>query len=173
MKYRHFSIEEREAIQRGLWEKRSLRTIAKELHRSPTSIAREIRRHCPPEQLRYTPRVAHARAVRQRSFRGRKDRLKNADIRDYVITHLKRDWSPEQIAGRLPVVHPGFRISHEAIYQFIYARVSPANALVSAGNEDLRPFLKRRHRQRVNNAGRRAWKSGLIDKKQCREVTKD
>ncbi|MDP3965197.1 MAG: IS30 family transposase [bacterium] len=158
MKYRHFSVEEREAIQRGLWNKRSVRGIARELGRSPTSVLREIRRNLSPERFLYTPRLAHARAMRKRLCRGRKDRLKNSLIRDYVATHLKRSWSPEQIAGRLAVDQPGLGISHEAIYQFIYAQVSSASSLPHAGQEDLRPFLKRRHRLRVSKGGRRAWR---------------
>jgi IS30 family transposase len=33
---------------------------------------------------------------------------------------LKLKWSPELIAGRLSIDHPGLHISYEAIYQFIY-----------------------------------------------------
>ena len=44
-------------------------------------------------------------------------------IREYAIQQLKdKDYSPEQIAGTLPSVHPGYSISPEAIYQFIYAQ---------------------------------------------------
>lgn len=159
MNYQHFSIEEREKVQRGLWEKKSYRAIAKELGRSPASVSRELRRNLPPERLLYTPRLAHARALKKRKSRGRKDRLKNSVIRDYVVAHLKeRRWSPEQIAGRLSVEYPGYSISHEAVYQFIYARVSAASSLPYEGTEDLRPFLKRRHRLRVSKGGRRAWR---------------
>lgn len=158
MKYRHFSVEERERIQLLLWEKRSVRCIARELHRSPSSIAREINRNIPPLQRRYAPRLAHERALKQRKSRGRKERLKDARIRDYAIARLTQRWSPEQIAGRWSRNHPELRISHEAIYQFIYARVSSANSLPYAGKEDLRPFLRRRHKLRVNKGGRRAWR---------------
>ncbi len=157
MKYHHFSVEERETIQRFLWEKKSVRAIARQLGRSPSSVAREINRNIPPLQRRYAPWLAHERALRQRKSRGRKERLKDARIRDYVVAKLKRHWSPEQIAGRMRRDGVGC-ISHEAIYQFIYANVNPANALPYAGKEDLRPLLKRRHRQRVNNAGRRVWR---------------
>ncbi len=159
MPYRHFSVEEREYIQQGLWEKKSLRTIARALGRSPASVSREIKRNLPPRHFLYTPRLAHARALKQRRSRGRKDRLKNSFIRDYVITHLKeRRWSPEQISGRLTLQYPHFKVSPEAIYQFIYARVSPASSLIYKQREDLRPFLKRRHRLRVRKGGRRVWR---------------
>jgi IS30 family transposase len=96
MPYTHLSIEEREIIQRGLWEKRSVRSIAEGLGRSHTSIAREIQRARPPLMDRYTPRTAHTRALSFRKHRGRTKRLKNDAIRQYVSAHLKQRWSPEQ-----------------------------------------------------------------------------
>lgn len=148
MIYRHFSVEEREQIQQGLWEKESVRTIAKRLGRAPSSVTREILKNLPPEKRRYTPRVAHARALVHRTRRGREERLKNETVRAYVIHHLKMRWSPEQIAGK---IHNdlGERISHEAIYQFVYARVSKASGLLYAQAEDLRPCLRRRRKRRV------------------------
>ena len=149
MNYQHFSVKEREEIQQGLWDKKSFRAIAKELGRSPSSVSREIERNLPPERFLYTPRLAHERALAHRKRRGRKERLKDSFIRDYVTAHLKeRSWSPEQIAGRLSSDHPSFSISPEAIYQFIYANVSQASSSSYMGHEDLRLFLKRRHRLR-------------------------
>lgn len=95
MKYRHFTIEEREFIQRSLWEKRSLQSIAVELGRSPASVSREIRRNLPAERFLYTSRVAHERALKKRKSRGRAERFKNAEVREYAISHLKKRWSPE------------------------------------------------------------------------------
>lgn len=158
MKYQHFSVEEREKIQQGLWEKKSYREIARDLGRSPASVSREVRRVLPAETRRYSPRLAHEQALQSRKRRGREEHLKNAFIREYVVRHLKRRWSPEQIAGRLSIDHPGFQISHEAIYQFIYAGVSSANSLPYARKEDLRVFLKRRHRLRTHHGMRHAWR---------------
>lgn len=145
MPYRHLSIEEREFIQRALWEKRSIRSIAEELGRSHTSIARELRRPQPRLKVRYTPRVAHARALAARKRRGRGNRLKNDTIRAYVIMNLKERWSPEQIAGRIEM-DCGETISHEAIYQYIYACIKNGNP--SKGTLDLRIYLRRRRKRR-------------------------
>jgi IS30 family transposase len=41
-------------------------------------------------------------------------------VQQYVERHLKLGWSPEQIAGRLPIDYPGKRVSYETIYQFIF-----------------------------------------------------
>lgn len=155
MTYQHFTVEERETIQLGLWQKESIRSITKRLGRSPSSVSREIARHLPKQKRRYTPRVAHERALQRRGSRGRTKRLKNDRIRQYVVSHLKRRWSPEQIAGRIQ--HDlGETISHEAIYQFIYAQVyRQGHGYVRPGGEDLRPYLRRRRKRRVARGSRR------------------
>ena len=122
MRYKHFSIEEREALQLMWWERRSVRKIASVLGRSPSSISRELRRNFPEERKVYVPRLAHKRALKKRKSRGRTERLKSEEIRSYVVTHLKHRWSPEQIAGRVKT-DLNQNISHEAIYQFIYAQI--------------------------------------------------
>jgi IS30 family transposase len=114
----HVTIEEREAIQKGLWEKKSVRQIARELGRPHSTISKEIRRNLPPERRVYTPRLANERALQKRSSRGREARLKSPTLRAYVVEHLKLGWSPEQIAHTAPAP-----LSHEAIYQYIYAQI--------------------------------------------------
>jgi IS30 family transposase len=144
MKFKHFLIEEREKLQLMHWERRSIRKMAEELGRSPSSVSRELRRNFPPEFHRYTPRLAHERALIKRKCRGRKDRLKNKEMRLYVVEHLKMRWSPEQISGRMKKENIG-NISHEAIYQFIYAHISYGKPKIG---EDLRPYLRRARKLR-------------------------
>ncbi len=156
MSYTHFSIVEREILQDGLWVKRSIRSIAEELGRSPSSVSREILRNNPKARLRYTPRLAEERARAHRRHRGRKDRLKNQTIRQYVHSKLKEGFSPEQIAGRLCIDHPKEHISHEAIYQYIYAQVHRGGrGDIRPGHSDLRPYLKRRHKARAKQGFRK------------------
>lgn len=155
MQYKHFSIEEREVIQLMWWERRSVRSIAEALNRSPSSVSREMRRNFPKEHKRYTPRIAHNRALAKRKCRGRKDRLKNKTIREYVVSHLKLRWSPEQISGRMKRDDIG-NISPEAIYQYIYAQVHRNGwGLVRRGHEDLRSYLRRRKKRRTHKGSRR------------------
>lgn len=160
MQYRQISVEEREKIQLGLWEKRSIRDIARELGRNPSTISREIGRHVPASRRQYTPRVAQERTEKNRTSRGRKDRLKNDTVRTYVIDKLKEGYSPEQIAGRLQVDHPGQSISHEAVYRFVYAQIHKNGyGTVKPGCEDLRMHLKRRHRRRIPKGTRTCQKA--------------
>jgi IS30 family transposase len=77
-------------------------------------------------------------------------------IRKYVKDKLKIGWSPEQIAGRLPLDHPRQRISHEAIYQFIYQQFyRHGYGVLKKDGEDLRIYLKRRHKRRLPKGARR------------------
>lgn len=170
MHYKHFTIEEREKIQEMFWQKKSIRAIARQLKRSPSSVSREIKRNLPKKQLRYTPRLAQARALTKRSCRGREKRLKNDAIRSYVVAHLKQGWSPEQTAGRLPVERPGASISHEAIYQYIYNQFhrSGYGGLKKDG-EDLRGYLKRRHKRRIPKGARRCQRVKKPDRPSIEE----
>lgn len=161
MTYQHFSVEEREKIQEMLWQNASIRHIATAIGRSPSSVSREIARNKPPERNQYTPRVAHERALRYRGHRGKRRIETNPLLRTYVVSHLKCGWSPEQIAATSKQA-TGTRISHEAIYQYIYAQVHRKGyGCVKPGCEDLRPYLARRRKRRMRKGLRRSYR---IDK---------
>ena len=158
MNYIQFSVQEREQIQLGLWEKKSIRTIATSIGRHHTSVSREIKRNLPDILHRYTPRLADVKAHNKRSLRGRLQRLKNQTIRDYVIKELKKRTSPEQIAGRIRG-DLGQSISHEAVYQFIYAQVHRNGfGLLKPGREDFRSFLRRKKKRRTKQGMRNCQK---------------
>jgi IS30 family transposase len=161
MKYKHLTIEDREKIQELLWQKKSPGHIATMIGRHRSTVLREIERNKPPEKNRYTPRLAEERAHEYRTHRGRKDRLKNETVRTYIVSHLKIGWSPEQIAGRMKKDKIG-SISHEAIYQFIYAQVHrDGRGYLRPGHEDLRMFLRRKKKRRTHTGMRRShriWK---------------
>jgi transposase, IS30 family len=176
MKYKHLSIEEREKIQELLWQKTSIRDIAKVIGRSPSSITRELKRNKPLLFNRYTPRIANEKALEKRKQRGRKDRLKTKEVREYVITHLKLRWSPEQISGRIKI-ELGEDISHEAIYQYIYNQIHRDGYGYTKPNyEDLRIYLKRRHKRRIIKGmrkGQRIFKhKGISIEERPKEVEK-
>lgn len=161
MRYNHFTIEEREIVQEMLWQKASIRTIARALNRSPSSVSRELKKNTPLRHDRYTPRLAHGRALLHRARRGREERLKNETLREYVASHLKLGWSPEQIAATSKNA-AGTSISHEAIYQYVYHQVyRNGHGYVKPGREDLRPYLAYRRKRRIRKGLRKTYR---IDK---------
>lgn len=165
MNYKHLSILEREKLQELLWQKKSIRYIAQELGRSPSSISRELRRNYPEARKQYTPRLAHEKALTKRTQRGRGERLKNDTIRDYVVSHLKLGWSPEQIAGMIKKEGLG-SIYHEAIYQYIYHQIyRDGYGYVKPDKEDLRPYLRQKKKCRTHHGLRKTTKLERISGK--------
>ncbi len=156
MQYKHLTIEEREKIQELLWQQSSICSIAMALSRSPSSISREINKNLDSiGRRRYLPRAAHERALIKRKSRGRTERLKNEQIRDYVVKKLKRRWSPEQISGRMKK-DIGEHVSHEAIYQYIYAQIHRNGCgELKPGREDLRLCLRYKRKRRMPKGTRR------------------
>ena len=143
-------MEERVKIQYGLWQKKSLRTIAKELGRSPATLSRELRRNKGFDALKrrhYHPLKAQELAKGRIIGRGRMLRLKSPFVRQYAHAKLREGWSPEQIAGRLSLDYPIYRVSHEAIYQYIYSQYHREGYGTCIGI-DLRAWLRRRHKVR-------------------------
>ena len=115
------SLAEREEISRGLAAGKSLRQIARDLKRAPSSISREVKRNKGARHYRAVD--ADDRAWR-RAKRRRPCRLAEIEeLRAFVAGKLADDWSPEQIAGHLAKHHPvgsHMRISHETIYKSLF-----------------------------------------------------
>jgi IS30 family transposase len=117
----------------GQWKKEKVanKECARRLGRDIRTVQRELQRNNirvttgrNDWEIIYEPK--HAQYVaNQRKYKAydAKVPLKNKWVYSYVMDHLKDGWSPEQIAGRLRLEHPGKRkwhICHETIYQFIY-----------------------------------------------------
>src|SRR5215472_19353696 len=114
-------LEEREEISRGIAACWSIRHIAREIGRSPSTISREIRRNgC---RLAYRASRADRRAWDQ-ALRPKPCRLAlHRELRWRVAQKLALQWSPEQISGWLKQEFPtdqDMQISHEAIYRSLF-----------------------------------------------------
>ena len=119
------TLSEREEISRGLRAQMSLRAIARELWRAPSTISREVRRN----GGRSNYRAARSdQAAWERARRPKHCKLScHPALCQRVSVKLERKWSPQQIAGWLKREHPDdetARVSHETIYRslFIQAR---------------------------------------------------
>ena len=118
---RSLSLAEREEISRGIAEGRSVRSIARLLGRSASTVSREIVRN--GGAGRYRAEAADKRAWK-RALRPKLCRLAiYGQLRQAVARKLERSWSPEQIAGWLKRAYPtneARRVSHETIYRSLY-----------------------------------------------------
>ncbi|MGW0837339.1 IS30 family transposase [Streptomyces prunicolor] len=127
---RYLREEDRVHIADRLREKASVRTIAAELGRSPSTISREIRRNGialrqDASRWAYRPHAAHRRAE-QRRPRPKPGKIgQNIELRDYIQDHLALRWSPEQICHALRTRFPDrpeMHVVHETIYQALYVQ---------------------------------------------------
>lgn len=122
--YQRLSSEDREEISRGLVIELSIRDIARNLARAPSTISREVHKG---RANRYTYRAhkAQKRALRNAKYRreGKCKLMAAPELWEYVHAKLRLKWSPEQIAQALKKEYPVnevMRISHEAIYNYLY-----------------------------------------------------
>ena len=115
--------DEREEISRGLAVGHSLRALARQLGRAPSTLSREVARHGGRE--RYRARTADA-AAWHAARRPKRCRLAlHAPLRWQVTRLLRRRWSPEQIAGWLKQTYPdtpNLHVSHETIYRTLFVQ---------------------------------------------------
>jgi len=120
---RHLSLDEREEISRGLAERKSLRSIASQLGRSPSTVCREVQRNGGRSHYRATS--ADRRAWAEGSRPKPAKLAVNTELRRIVEGRLARRWGPRLISQWLAVEHPGrpeLRVSHETIYQSLYVQ---------------------------------------------------
>ncbi len=100
----------------------SIRTIAAELGRSPSTVSRELKRNTISTRG-YLPHTAHRLSVARRARPREPKLLANNALRAYVQAKLTKKWSPQQISNRLVRDFPTtaeMRVSTETIYQAIY-----------------------------------------------------
>lgn len=121
----HLTLQEREQISRGLAKSMSLRSIARDLGRSPSTISREVSKN--QGVIKYRAVIADELAW-ERSRRPKSCLLASRPtLCQIVASKLEMKWSPEQISGWLKHEfpdQPDMQISHETIYRslFIQAR---------------------------------------------------
>ena len=120
---RVLSLSEREEISRGIVAEQSIRSIASALGRSASTVSREIQRNGGYDDYRAS--IADEEAW-NRARRPKRCRLaRDPRLRRAVARKLRRNWSPEQIAGWLKRAHPGdesYHVSHETIYRSLFVQ---------------------------------------------------
>ena len=82
-----------------------------------STVYREVNRNRSPYTGQYRPVCAQRMAERRKS-RFQKPRKLTPEVRATVIRYLKKDWSPQQITGRLKALGK-VDVCHETIYAMI------------------------------------------------------
>lgn len=125
MDYTHLTLEERYQIFALKRAGHSQAAIAGIIERSPSTVSRELRRNL--GQRGYRAAQAHRMACRRALTARRRHRITARQWRG-VAALIRQDWSPAQIADRAQF-EDTLAISHESIYQFIYAEKAQGGEL--------------------------------------------
>ena len=122
-RYKQLQAEERMTLSSLHQQGWSLRAMGRLMGRSPSTLCRELRRNSSAGG--YTSSSAHQTCLKRRLDAQPLPKL-HADgaLWQTVCTLLSWCWSPQQIASTLRRMHPdepAWHISHETIYDTIYA----------------------------------------------------
>lgn len=151
------TLAEREEISRAVVAGDSIRWIATSLGRAPSTISREIKRNggwgC--YRASQADQAAWDRARRPRTCKLAERRR----LAYLVAEKLRRQWSPEQIAGWLKRTYPddaSSQVSHETIYRslFIQSRGALKKELLEHLRRTRAMRRSRHHTQKTDDHGR-------------------
>jgi IS30 family transposase len=111
---------DRQKLEYWLRTKQSMRAIAKIMQRDHSVLVRELKRNSSGSRKRYRADIAQ-RLFEKRIYRQHKGKLdKYPELKEWVVEGLKKEWSPDVIAGKLKSGKAKHTISHESIYHYIY-----------------------------------------------------
>ncbi len=151
------TLAEREEISRGVVAGHSIRAIAAELGRAPSTISRELKRNGGQEGYRAS------QADHSAWDRGRRPKTaklaQNRVLARLVAGKLRRQWSPAQVAGWLKRTYAddtSRQVSPETIYRslFIQARGALKKELVAHLRRRRVMRRSRHHTQKTDDHGR-------------------
>lgn len=124
MSYKHFTIDERDALQVMIDRDMDKQIIARILCMDLSSIYREIDRNS--QHGYYLSAKAEGIAKKRRQQASPRPKLDNRIlIQEIERCFFEQDFSPEQISGALALHNPGdksFHVSHETIYKHLYSQ---------------------------------------------------
>lgn len=118
----HLTIDEREHILLAVSRGDSFTNIARQFGRAVSTVSREVKRGGGREG--YSAWRAHERA-REQARRPKPFKLAAGRLLAEVVRRLEQLWSPQGIAARLRLDHPGdpeMRVSHETIYRSLFVQ---------------------------------------------------
>lgn len=184
--YRHLSLDDRIQIEKLHDQGSTQADIGRSLGVHRGTISRELRRGRwrpsntsaaytsyrpaalktgPATKSQYRAAQAHRRADQRAVASHQRHRLRSDALIDWVIDHLRRGWTPQEICGRLPLdfpEDPRMRLSPETLYAWIYSK--------DQRHRGLWQYLPRGRKRRRRRGGRRThsdrfkWRTSIHER---------
>jgi len=128
MSYTHLTLADRSCIYQQKAINFSDAEVGRRIGRHRATIGRELkrfRRHASwPYLKQYFPQGGQELAVARRAQPRGFSWIKHRPLLAYVLRGLRKEWSPEQIGGRIKSDFPDdpqMRVSHASIYKYVKA----------------------------------------------------
>jgi IS30 family transposase len=119
--YAHLTRDQRVELAALLHAGLSQAQAARQINKNPGTVSRELVRNKHTNKAGYHARVAHKLARQRRARANWRPRIvPGSFLARYIPRALAREYSPEQIAGKLKFVMGETRVCHETIYRWIY-----------------------------------------------------
>lgn len=133
--YSHFTLEDRNSLYELRKGGKSVREIARILHRAPSSISRELARNC-NKNGSYNPWRATILYILRRRKSHKPSRFeREPDLRCWTVEKLKMFWPPEAIAARWKREHPNDKLSFSTIYRALKGSKQKSRLLKECSRE--------------------------------------
>lgn len=164
MSRKHFTLLERCELAIYLREGQYYQyEIAELLKKSESAVSREIRRNIHP-QFGYDGEIANYKAQQRKKMSKRNSGRIGGDTRLQIeiFAKLRKRWSPGDFAGRWKKEHPGEKLSHETIYQWLYRQ-----------HPEMIQYLRHRHKKRKNQKRLGKKKNRLVNAKSIEQRPKE
>ena len=165
--YNHLTHDQRSQISVLKSIGRSNKEIASAIKVDKTTIGRELKRNSKPDE-KYDHHFAQSCAVKRKSSAHCVAHKMTPELIAIINPLIKEDWSPEQISGWLLKKY-GISISHERIYQYIWANKRAGGTLF----KHLRHKGKKYNYSRNTNAAGRGHIANRIDIKERPAVVEE
>lgn len=121
-KYTRLNLQERILIEKYFDKGFSASSIAILLGRNKSTISRELKKTHYKSYLAFNAHIKSTRICSAKNY-GRSKIRDNNQLYKFVVEHLRKRWSPEQISLSLKKNFPNqkhMQVSHETIYYFVY-----------------------------------------------------
>lgn len=141
--YNHFTLVEREYLCEGYKNGTSLREIAKQMQRSPSSICRELNRNQNKDGSYHPWRATILYLCRRKAVRKPFRLEKDHELAAWVKERLHEYWSPETISARWCMEHPEEKLSASTIYAALKAgKIKDCSAVKHLRRHNRRKYTK-------------------------------
>jgi IS30 family transposase len=138
---KHLTVGQRYTISLMLQKGYKQKQIAEAIGKDKSTVSREIRRNCDARSGAYRHELAQRKCDKRHQTKPKKIRF-TEQVKAYVDTLLKNDFSPEQIAGRAKLEKMEC-VSHERIYQYVWADKKAKGSLFTHLRRKGRKYRKR------------------------------